>query len=368
MLDLKDFTVAELSERANASESTVRTVLHRNPDLAEGGETDKRGHRGGVYVRHRLRPGAAERIQAELGEIVGQSATPTDLLAAEAMMLDELPNATEPAVRDYLRRRAEELLGGVLAEFESAPADHFHPDAAAHAVAVRVLLQLEDAEKLVETDHVGAVKAWRGLTKELHRARRELSAVDDGSLHAEIHSRIMESPLSDPSAANAAEDHSFADALARMARGCADRTLMQTSRPASSASAGLITMAADLERAASGLAALAAELGRDLVLVFPGRERSAPEFAGALASTSADVDGHHVSIAAMAGEEVRVNSRLREPLTRLIPAYSQRSSLMQHNARQMRHYVPLPRHARPAIDHDKVIPIDHDKAILTLVA
>lgn len=364
MLDLREFTVAELSEHANASESTVRTVLRRNPDLAAGGATDKRGRRGGAYVRHQLRPGAAERIRTELGEVVGQSEPPPDLLAAEAMLLDELPGETDPAVREYLRRRAETLLDRVVSDLESSPGERFHPDAAAHSVAVRLLLRLEDAERLAEGGRTEAVKAWRSLARDLQRARRQLNAVNDGSLYAEIDGRIMGSQLAEPIETEAREDHSFAYALTAMARQCSEQMLKQ-----SSASAGLVGMAGDLERAASGLAALAAELDRDLVLIFSGRQHSAPKFAGALASSVAYVDGRRISIAMTAGTDLRVRSSVHELVTRPTLSFPQPASKTTPlAARQKRHYVPFPWQAEPAVDRERANPIDDDKAMIMLVA
>lgn len=121
MIQLADFTVADLAELSGVRLTTIRTVLKREDDLLERVETVPRGSktgRGGRYVRYRLAAGALESIAEELRVLeqtgrlnreVRALATPapdddvpSGLLAAEHVLLDQLPSADEAAKQELL--------------------------------------------------------------------------------------------------------------------------------------------------------------------------------------------------------------------------------------------------------------------------
>jgi hypothetical protein len=121
MTQLAEFTVADLAELSGVVPSTIRTVVKREAGLLERVDTVPRGRkagRGGRYVRYRLAPGALDSIADELRALeqtgklnpeVRADATPASddevppgLLAAEHVLLDQLPSADEAAKRELL--------------------------------------------------------------------------------------------------------------------------------------------------------------------------------------------------------------------------------------------------------------------------
>jgi len=117
MLELGEFTYADVMKRARVdSVDTVRTIVHRNPDLVETIGQVATGQRGGQPQRFRLRDEAAAGLRAELREtfarfsdlaaLVGAADAATPARAAAADRFAAPPLALEVA-ESTLRRLAK---------------------------------------------------------------------------------------------------------------------------------------------------------------------------------------------------------------------------------------------------------------------
>jgi hypothetical protein len=185
MASLDDFTVDELVRHCDASPSTVRTVLLRNPSRVEELGVTETGRPGGRWKRYRLLPERRQGIDADAPpEGEGDRQVPLDLIAAEEMLLSDASIDIDPRTRSSLLRRTQRRLRHAAGD----PVAN-QSIAVAHAYVVRGLVALVEAEG--KRDIAGLFEAEARVEK----ARRDLSA--DDKLLVDFDERIDLSPLQD---------------------------------------------------------------------------------------------------------------------------------------------------------------------------
>jgi hypothetical protein len=114
MLELKEFTIAELSERSGVNKSTVYTFVRRH--RGELLELDKigTGRRGGAPVRFKVRAddkaALREELEAITAPVESASPLPDDALAALEILKKEYPRAADDARRAKLLRMARQYV------------------------------------------------------------------------------------------------------------------------------------------------------------------------------------------------------------------------------------------------------------------
>jgi len=200
MLLLPEFTRADLVRASAVNESTVQTVLRRS-DLVEEIGRRETGRRGGQPTVLRLRPGAYERIRAELKrledvgqardpDVAAQVEVPSSLRAAQDVLLRQFPEVAADEQADVLGL-AESYLDDGEAALESRSEGPFRDDSSLHAAVGRFLLRFSDAETNVSLSEEEA----RDLGVEFLRLRLSLLVghEDNRALAADLDTRVRQS-------------------------------------------------------------------------------------------------------------------------------------------------------------------------------
>ena len=192
-LALRRFTVAQVVSLTGVKAASVHTALRRHGDLVERLGPEHTGRRGGQAVRFRLRPDAVERVRAMLRAVedAGRHVTldaeevPAELVDAERVLLERLPDTTDAEERQHLLGTAHELLQA------GRPEAHRSPTGIAHLSAVQLLMALEDAERKGPEERGSASLLWRLVS----RRAESLAVPGDSELAHEIRARVAASPL-----------------------------------------------------------------------------------------------------------------------------------------------------------------------------
>jgi hypothetical protein len=163
MTRLGTFTVEDLASRSGVSKATVRTVIRRNPTLFQKVGIKPTGKPGGQLVRYQVDPeheaelrDALEDIRADLvpaddDPLPAALAAdpiwlPLSVSAAEAILLDELPNAPVDQRPDLLHA-ADEYIGHARLTRQSADdAEPTTPYLAAHLDLLDFIRSVADLE------------------------------------------------------------------------------------------------------------------------------------------------------------------------------------------------------------------------------
>lgn len=162
MLALGEFSISEVAILSGVREPSVRTILRREDAYAEQIGTQPSGRRGGQPRRWRVRPEARERLRNELKELErlgagpwigaseqGHTPVPEALIAAQNVLLREVPAAADPAERSDLVKLAEAQLE-IAAAASPAAAGTGEADnelAHHHRRIAELLIELEQAER-----------------------------------------------------------------------------------------------------------------------------------------------------------------------------------------------------------------------------
>ena len=197
MLELGEFTVAELAEAADVGQATVRTTINRNAALLEEVGREETGRRGGAWIRYRLseagRVAIRERLQdlRTFDRLDEGAGVPSEIAAAERLLIEEITQADGREMRESVLRRARRLASAGRRKLSGDATDN--PNAAAHLAAIDVLLDL------VRLEHAGTgdvVRPWRELVDATEEHAPELRRIRTMStLYADVHRRLLEGRL-----------------------------------------------------------------------------------------------------------------------------------------------------------------------------
>jgi hypothetical protein len=157
MATLGQFTVPQVVASSGVKDGTVRTVIQRWRDALEEVGQEPTGKPGGQLIIYRVTGDGLARIRDHLGQVeragafrtavqaVGRPGTPTALVAAEHILLEQLPAEADPDTRQSLYQaavaaceEAADALGGLDG-----------PDAASaalHMRAVELVLSLSELQ------------------------------------------------------------------------------------------------------------------------------------------------------------------------------------------------------------------------------
>jgi hypothetical protein len=184
MTEMDEFTVVDLVRACDASASTVRTVLGRRRDLLDELGREETGRPGGKWKRYRLRADAAESLAKDVGHEPEDSSVPTELLAAEEMLLASETIGAEPAMRESLLRRARRLRHDGVGDTTSDDLGAWE-----HLHAVDALITLVEGE---------GADDWETQATAYATARMALPVLSENEgLSAALERRIRLSPLRD---------------------------------------------------------------------------------------------------------------------------------------------------------------------------
>src|SRR5690349_7125310 len=114
MVALREFTVADLISASGDEPKTIRSNLGRiedkHPHVLERVHSERNGKRGGVWIRYRVTSTGVRWLEREILELEPRVLPPEDLLAAQEILLTELPGQSDPGLRAWMRERAGRLL------------------------------------------------------------------------------------------------------------------------------------------------------------------------------------------------------------------------------------------------------------------
>lgn len=187
MLGLSEFTVAELAHASGANARTVRTTLRRHEHLVEPVSRESRGGPGGAWIRYRLKEGATDWIGTRLGALESRVSPPLDLLVAEELLLDRIPDERDEHARARMRSRVRRLLSAAAATQLRGSAARL---AARHTAIVELLLELSEAHEEPATSGHGR-RTPIAVSREL---RGHLEELGDGALDAKVRALLARAP------------------------------------------------------------------------------------------------------------------------------------------------------------------------------
>ena len=186
VLALQRFTVADLARFSGVKEGTVRTILKRESPYVERLGVVSHTRPGGRFVQYRLRPEAEAELLSELRQLerVGARAmsaardpkgqtvqVPTDLIAAEDILLTRLPSTKDPDDRRRLVRLARlHFTDSKSFHAKDAASTVHHPEhleVETHTRAVDILIRLAEAENVASTSPAQASAALQELRNDL---------------------------------------------------------------------------------------------------------------------------------------------------------------------------------------------------------
>jgi len=224
MLALREFTVADLARYSGVKEATVRTILDRNREYCQQVGIVRSGKPGGRPVTYALRAGTEQdliKVMREL-EAVGatpptarepeseaKTAVPASIVAAEDILLRQLPLARDPAEREQLVK-----LAATDCQTVSQAAEDPQPEVAMHMRVTDLLLRLAQAEQYaLRTSKLGgqpqkslglagvpfaspeAAEEVRNLRLDLRRILAEMPEMKDKRLLPDLFDRVGASPF-----------------------------------------------------------------------------------------------------------------------------------------------------------------------------
>ncbi|MFE1459472.1 CBS domain-containing protein [Streptomyces nigra] len=213
MIALETFTVRELAVVSGVGAKTVQTVVkrererHRVEEVARVPATG-RGNRAKVY---RVVPTERHNVEKDLRELEQtrqllraattperldegeQEAVPGAFLAAEHVLLHQLPGETDPARREHLIQLAELSIIDGLDGGAVSPAGPAGAVAQAHAAAARFLLHLAEAEQEMAEGPAGQWARLDGLRQTFEAVVGQVAADGEKTLERALRERFQES-------------------------------------------------------------------------------------------------------------------------------------------------------------------------------
>jgi hypothetical protein len=203
LLQLKEFTVADVAWASGVTAGTVRTVLHREPWLVKPCGRVRTGRRGGAPMRYQLLPEGAKRIQQDLAELEGLGSVPSlsyeeldrgevpaPLIASEDILLTRVPRASRDE-RVELLGVARTLIADGEETLETAQPESYDQDSELHLAVSKVLLQLGHAELADELTLASAAE----LHVNLAQVTAQLAGIEDERLRTDFERRWDLSPV-----------------------------------------------------------------------------------------------------------------------------------------------------------------------------
>jgi hypothetical protein len=195
MLGLREFTSEEVARLSRTPTASVRSTLRRYPLLWHEVGREQSGRRGGSWLRYRLTSEGVSWLRSHLYDYGEAGAPPAEFLAAEDILMTEVPAEGSPETKSRLLRRAQRLVAsGAMEDPSGATAQ---ADQSARQEALSLLIRLVQAEL---GDDNGE---WCGALDSLLTAKQHLAVIEGGAYYRALIQRFVSSSVADPDIAMA---------------------------------------------------------------------------------------------------------------------------------------------------------------------